>query len=43
MVLNYGFVKFNTYFKLINMNPTVEFLCNRSVYMRVHESWSNTK
>lgn len=42
MVLSYGFVKFNTYFKLINMNSTVEFLCNRSVYMRIHEKWNNT-
>ena len=39
LVLDFGFVAFNQIFTIINMNQDICYLCNRSLYMRVHEEW----
>lgn len=36
-----GPVKFNEAIRLTNMNDTVKFLCERSLFMRIHDEWSN--
>ena len=40
LLLDFGIVKFTQFVKLINMNETVKFLCERSTYMRIFEEWS---
>ena len=40
MVLDLGFSKFNNIVKIIGMNDTIEYLCNRAVFMRIHTEWS---
>lgn len=34
-----GFVQFNALVKISGMNDTVRFLCERSLYMRIHNEW----
>ena len=41
LVLDFGFVRFNQIITIKGMNETVMHLCNRSVYMRIYEEWSN--
>lgn len=36
-----GPVKFNQLIRIANMNDDVKFLCERSLFMRIHEEWSN--
>ena len=43
MVLDIGFLNFNSLINLKNMNPSVSFLCQRSLYMRIHEEWKDKK
>lgn len=43
MVLDLGFVKFNAAVRLANMTDEIAFLCNRSLYMRIHDSWESSK
>lgn len=40
MVLDLGFSKFNNIVKIIGMNETIEYLCDRAVFMRIHSEWS---
>ena len=39
MVLDLGFVSFNNSIRLMGMTSEIKFLCERSLYMRVHDSW----
>ena len=39
LVLRLGIIKFNQIIRMINMNENVKFLCERSIYMRIHEAW----
>lgn len=41
MVLDLGFVNFNDFIVLKGMNKDVKLLCDRSLYMRVHDVWKN--
>lgn len=41
LVLSLGFINFNANIRIIGMNKTVKFLCERSLYMRVHDEWEN--
>lgn len=41
LFLSLGFLKFNTLIKIAGMNDTVRFLCERSLYMRIHDEWEN--
>jgi hypothetical protein len=40
LILHYGIVDFNNLIKIHGMNDTIKFLCERSVYMRISETWS---
>ena len=39
LVLKLGLIKFNQLIRMINVNENVKFLCERSVYMRIHDEW----
>lgn len=39
LVLRLGIVGFNQVIRIINMNDNVKFLCERSIYMRIHDEW----
>lgn len=39
LVMKLGFIKFNQLIRLTNMNDNVKFLCERSLYMRIHDEW----
>lgn len=41
LVIRLGFLKFNHFVKLINMNDDISFLIERSLYMRIHDDWEN--
>jgi len=43
LVLHFGFVAFNKYIRIVNMNENVTLLCERSFYMRVSDEWQNRK
>lgn len=43
LVLHFGFVAFNKYIRIVNMNKNVALLCERSFYMRVSDEWQNRK
>ncbi|MBQ6960969.1 MAG: STAS-like domain-containing protein [Clostridia bacterium] len=43
LVIKMGFIKFNRIVKIENMNESVAFLCERSLYMRISEEWENRK
>lgn len=43
LVLHFGFVAFNKYIRIINMNENITLLCERSFYMRVSDEWQNRK
>ncbi len=43
MVVDLGFIGFNHLIRIENMEPNVKFLCERSLYMRIHDMWSNKK
>ena len=40
MIVEIGFLKFNEYVKIENMNSMVSHLCERSIAMRTHAIWS---
>ena len=40
MVLDLGFVLFNSRIRITNMTEEVRYLCERSLYMRIHDAWS---
>lgn len=42
LIIRLGIIKFNQVVRIINMNESVKFLCERSIYMRIHDEW-NTK
>lgn len=39
MIMRLGIINFNQLVRIINMNDNVRFLCERSVYMRIHDEW----
>lgn len=41
LVLFLGFIDFNMLIKITGMNDTIKFLCERSLYMRIHDEWDN--
>lgn len=41
LVLRMGFVTFNKIIRISQMNESVAFLCERSLYMRISEAWEN--
>lgn len=43
MIVRLGITKFNQVVRIINMNEDVRFLCDRSIYMRIHDDWANKK
>ncbi len=43
MVLDLGFVAFNNTVRLSNMTPEIRFLCERAVYLRIHDTWKAGK
>lgn len=40
LIIKLGPVKFNQSIRIVNMNDSVRFLCERSIYMRIHSEWS---
>lgn len=43
MVIELGFVLFNQVISIVGMNRTVQYLCERSVYMRIYTEWSKNR
>lgn len=41
LLLRVGFIAFNRLIRIQNMNESVSFLCERSLYMRITEAWEN--
>lgn len=41
LVIDLGFIGFHSLVKLIGINEDLAFLCERSVYMRIYETWKN--
>ncbi len=41
LITEIGILKFNESVKIVNMNKTVSHLCERSVFMRIHQSWQD--
>lgn len=41
LVLSLGFIDFNMLIRITGMNDTIKFLCERSLYMRIHDEWDN--
>lgn len=40
MILEMGIITFNQTISIININDTIKYLCERSIYMRIHEAWN---
>lgn len=43
LVLDLGFITFNAAIRLANMTDDIAYLCERSLYMRIHDSWKTSK
>ena len=43
LVLDLGFIAFNSAIRLANMTDDIAYLCERSLYMRIHDSWKTSK
>ena len=41
LILEFGLVQFMQLFVISNMNEDIRYLCNRSIYMRIHEEWDS--
>ena len=39
LVLDLGFIQFNTLIRITNMVTDIRYLCERSLYMRIHDTW----
>jgi hypothetical protein len=39
LIINFGMIEFMQIFIIINMNEDIRYLCNRSIYMRIHDEW----
>lgn len=39
LIIDFGIVEFMKTFAIANMNEDIRYLCNRSIYMRVHDEW----
>ena len=43
LFIDLGFLRFNQLVRIINMEKDVRFLCERSLYMRIHNNWSDSR
>ena len=41
LFIELGFMTFNSRIRIIGMNQTIRFLCERSLYMRVYSEWQS--
>ena len=41
LMVEFGFIEFNKIIKIENMNNLVAHLCERSMFMRTHQSWQD--
>ena len=39
LIIEFGMMEFMKIFVIINMNEDIRYLCNRSIYMRIHDEW----
>lgn len=39
LIIEFGVLEFMQIFLIANMNEDIRYLCNRSVYMRIHDEW----
>ena len=39
LFIDLGFVSFNSLIRIVNMEDDIRFLCERSLYMRISETW----
>lgn len=39
LFIHLGFTSFNARIRIVGMSPTIKFLCERSLYMRIHSEW----
>ena len=39
LIIEFGILEFMKIFVIINMNEDIRYLCNRSIYMRIHDEW----
>jgi hypothetical protein len=39
LIIDFGIIEFMKIFAIVNMNEDIRYLCNRSVYMRIHDEW----
>lgn len=42
LIIDFGVVEFTRTFLIVNMNEEIRYLCNRSIYMRIHEEWGKS-
>ena len=41
LIIEFGVVEFTQAFLISNVNENIRYLCNRSIYMRIHDEWDN--
>lgn len=41
LVLHFGIIKFNYLIRLSNMSDQIAYLCERSIYLRIHDTWND--
>lgn len=39
LIVEFGLMEFMQIFQIKNMSEEIRYLCNRSIYMRIHEEW----
>lgn len=42
LIIEFGILEFMRAFQIINMNEDIRYLCNRSIYMRIHTEWDTS-
>lgn len=42
LIIDFGIIEFTRIFQIVNMNDDIRYLCNRSIYMRIHDEWEKT-
>lgn len=43
LFIRLGAIQFNTIIRIENMNDTIRFLCEHSLYMRIHDEWERRR
>lgn len=41
LIIEFGVIEFMQFFIISNMNEDIRYLCNRSIYMRIHDEWDS--